>query len=170
MGKKILNCETFSSHCATNLGKMYLRNDSCKTSFLGEGVLLTKKWKLRFHSNMLPFSWFCIKRPWLEYKKILTGKMLNIYLIPTVPLFIHLYHHIIHVSTQEYFLGYITSTERVPFFSRHQLRMWCRLIPTVLENKILGVAAPVSFQCIAAAPMAEETVPTAKCTNSFKHL
>lgn len=138
---------------------MYLRNDSCKTSFLGEGMLLTKKWKLRFHSNMLPFSWFCIKRPWL-----------NIYLIPTVPLFIHLYHHIIHVSTQEYFLGYITSTERVPFFSRHQLRMWCRLIPTVLENKILGVAAPVSFQCIAAAPIAKETVPTAKCTNSFKHL
>lgn len=111
-----------------------------------------------------------LRGPDWSTNKFLTGKMLNIYLIPTVPLFIHLYHHIIHVSTQEYFLGYITSTERVPFFSRHQLRMWCRLIPTVLENKILGVAAPVSFQCIAAAPMAEETLPTAKCTNSFKHL
>lgn len=52
---------------------MYLTNDSCKTSFLGEGMLLTKKWKLRFHSNMLPFSWFCIKRPWLEYQKNFNG-------------------------------------------------------------------------------------------------
>lgn len=101
------------------------------------------------------------------YKEVLIGVQNNFLhvkcksytLFHTCHPFHTLFHHFTSTCTCTSFQQYYLSYHNIHITSAVFQQALTSNVMQILENKNLGVAASVSFQYIAAAPIAEETIP-----------